>query len=203
MDHVSRRISRIGIYVSKAVADLVTNHSIEGATIIMACSIPVLSPLIDLIFKHNPFRSSSPRQDRYYDKYHLQPRSRQQGTDATPRRKPRTMTELEMELGETGLGDANSSQDSIMPKRSDDLGGSSIATAEARHSRNFSRLTRTRSTDSSSPALPQLPPMSQGQIVRTDEVRVSYGAPGELSLPAAARTMRSWSPEQRPMKDKS
>jgi hypothetical protein len=160
----------------------------------MACTIPVLSPLIDLIFRHNPFRSSSPQQERYYEKYHLQPRSVQHGTDATLRRKLRTMSEIEMELGDTRLGDVNSSQDSIVPKLSDDVGGSSIATVEARHNRTTSRLTRTgstRSTGSRAPTLPRHPAMPQRQIVRTDEVRVSYGAPGELSFPATAMTTRS------------
>jgi hypothetical protein len=160
----------------------------------MACTIPVLSPLIDLIFRHNPFRSSSPQQQRYYEKYNLQPRSGQPGTEATLRRKLRTMSEIEMELGDTRLGDVNSSQDSIVPKLSDDVGGSSIATVEARHSRATSRLTRTgstRSTGSRAPTLPRQPAMPQGQIVRTDEVRVSYGAPGELSFPATAMTTRS------------
>lgn len=46
-------------------------HSIEGSTIIVACSIPILQPLMDLIMRRNPFSSnkSTKRTPRYFEDY--------------------------------------------------------------------------------------------------------------------------------------
>ncbi|KEZ43285.1 hypothetical protein SAPIO_CDS4726 [Scedosporium apiospermum] len=52
-------------------ADLVIWTVIEGSTIIVACSIPILQPLMDLIMRRNPFSSnkSTKRTPRYFEDY--------------------------------------------------------------------------------------------------------------------------------------
>lgn len=45
------------------------NHSIEGCTIIVACCIPVLQPLVDLIFGRRTFGSSNGYNSNGYKQY--------------------------------------------------------------------------------------------------------------------------------------
>jgi hypothetical protein len=131
---------------------------IEGSTLIMACSIPVLSPLMGLIFKgKNPFRSSSRGEKRYYEE---NPQRRRTLEASTPRPLPPTPNAIDIDIEETMIG-SDDSQEAIVPaskEQAEDSDGSSV--------RNFSR--------------PRGMPTDRG-ILRTDEVKVSYDSDRTLN----------------------
>ncbi|KAK7229256.1 hypothetical protein V2G26_001426 [Clonostachys chloroleuca] len=132
-------------------SDLVIWTVIEGSTIIMACTIPVLSPLMDMIFGHNPF-SSSRRKTSSYEAYKMQPRSGLGTTDTRGRQsKPPTQYDLE----KTAFDDRDGSQEIIISGRSNEPSSSDRYPLQ-----NFSRPSGS------------TPP--EGHIMRTDEIEVSY-----------------------------
>ncbi|KAK7421207.1 hypothetical protein QQX98_002337 [Neonectria punicea] len=68
----STRIPSLGSAdFSYDTADLVIWTVIEGSTIIIACSIPILQPLLEMVLRRNPFSSNkgSSKQPQYYEDY--------------------------------------------------------------------------------------------------------------------------------------
>lgn len=129
--------------------DLAIWTVIEGSTLIMACTIPVLSPLMELIFKRrNPFRSSTRGDKRYYEE---NPQQRRTLEASAPRGQPPTPNPIDIDMEETMIGSDDSQEAIVPPKDSNDSDSSST--------RNFSR--------------PRAAPPERG-ILRTDEVKVSY-----------------------------
>lgn len=168
------------------------SHSVEGATIIIACTIPVLGPLTEFLpsRKINPFRRDALRR--------LRNRGSGGSSGSDPCTKSGKKGVTDMDLEETIVGD-NSSQDGFVPKGSQD-GYSPKASddpcanqgcpggckqnecgtrTEVRYSANMSP------TNDSSPP----PPLPQpNHIIRTSEVHVSYtSAPFEVAWPPKAQ----------------
>lgn len=137
--------------------DLTMWTVIEGSTLIMACTIPVLSPLMELIFKRrNPFRSSTRGHKHYYEENPQQRRT----LEASGRRpQAPTPNPIDLEMDGTVV-ESDASEEAIIPthKNQDDSDDSSV--------RNFSRPGRV--------------PTDRG-ILRTDEVKVSYDSDRTLN----------------------
>ncbi|KAJ9143879.1 Integral membrane protein [Pleurostoma richardsiae] len=136
-------------------SDLVIWTVIEGSTIIIACSIPILQPLLEIILRRNPFSSNkdSKKSPRYYEDYTSQSKSRGGGIELG-QRKPKS--KIRDDLGLTIVDD--DSQENILTPQPEKSSDSFVASG-----------TGVRRT--SHPA--------EGQIVRTDVVTVSYEAPGQ------------------------
>lgn len=133
--------------------------SVEGCSIIIACTIPVLSPLMEMIFKgHNPFHSTSRGQQYYGDM------SDQHRTDlesgSTPRRPRRTFDDLD----DTIVGGSDS-QGLMRGKASKEM-----------------MITDTDSNGSSrSVSRPEVIRPPPNGILRTDEVTLTFDSDGSRS----------------------
>lgn len=137
--------------------DLAIWTVIEGSTLIMACTIPVLSPLMELIFKRrNPFRSSTRGEKRYYEE-NPQYRRTLEASARSPQ--PPTPNPIDVEIEETMIG-SDASQEAIIAAKMDQDDSDSSST------RNFSR--------------PRAVPTDRG-ILRTDEVKVSFDSDRTLN----------------------
>ncbi|KAL2106172.1 hypothetical protein VUR80DRAFT_7105 [Thermomyces stellatus] len=92
-------------------SDLVVWTVIEGSTIIIASSIPILQPLLEKILRHNPFASSgksSKPNGRYYEDY----TDARSGYELGDRK---TRTKLKGDLGLTIIADGGSEDGILNP----------------------------------------------------------------------------------------
>ncbi|KAK0385545.1 hypothetical protein NLU13_6724 [Sarocladium strictum] len=161
-------------------SDLINWTIIEGSTIIIAATIPILSPLMDKIFRgRNPFSSSRKtdsahkrRQQYYGERSATGPKS---GTlpslDSAKPRRPLDPLDPGMELQETIII-LNSSEEALSPRREkqfDDLESQESTTP----------VTRGRASTEKSPvevvgeALQKSTSQNGGRILRTNEVTVT------------------------------
>ncbi|KAK2037188.1 integral membrane protein [Colletotrichum somersetense] len=129
-------------------SDLVIWTVVEGSTIIIASSIPILQPLVEVVMRRNPF--SSARRSNIKNKYYKYDDSRSNGRTGgielgqqKPRVKPKD------ELGLTTFADDNS-QENILTVDNSTPSQTTVSTIQ----------------QSSIP--------TDGKIVRTDVVMVSY-----------------------------
>ncbi|KAG7053147.1 integral membrane protein [Colletotrichum scovillei] len=151
--------------------DLVVWTVIEGSTIIIASSIPVLHPLLELILKRNPF--SSARASRPTAK------SSDNNTGSAPSnyRPSRVYGNYEYELG----------QRKARPKPRDDLG---FTIVEGNSQENIvSGEGRSRAQTATSIGSQYSQP-DDGRIVRTDVVTVSYDEKGRAGGTSASKRWR-------------
>ncbi|KAG7062682.1 integral membrane protein [Colletotrichum scovillei] len=138
---------------------------VEGSTIIIASSIPVMQPLLELILRRNPFSSAkdSKQTPQYYEDYssHSKSRSRGGGNIELGQRKPKVKPKDD--LGLTIVeGD---SQENILTPTTDsnqDISASSEAP----------NLTSAQSDANQRPA--------DGKIIRTDFVSITYEQQGPI-----------------------
>ncbi|EXF73516.1 integral membrane protein [Colletotrichum fioriniae PJ7] len=151
--------------------DLVVWTVIEGSTIIIASSIPVLHPLLELILKRNPF--SSARASRPTAK------SSDNNTGSAPSnyRPSRVYGNYEYELG----------QRKVKPKPKDDLGftiieGDSQENIMSTGGRSRAQTATSIGSQTSQP--------EDGRIVRTDVVTVSYDEKGRAGETSASKRWR-------------
>ncbi|EXF74539.1 integral membrane protein [Colletotrichum fioriniae PJ7] len=83
-------------------SDLVIWTVVEGSTIIIASSIPVMQPLLELILRRNPFSSAkdSKQTPKYYEDYSSQSKSRSRGGGGIElgQRKPKVKPKDELGL---------------------------------------------------------------------------------------------------------
>ncbi|KAK0370408.1 integral membrane protein [Colletotrichum limetticola] len=151
--------------------DLVVWTVIEGSTIIIASSIPVLHPLLKLILKRNPF--SSARASRPTAK------SSDNNTGSAPSnyRPSRVYGNYEYELG----------QRKAKPKPRDDL-GFTIVEGESQENIVFGEG-RSRAQTATSIGSHSSQP-EDGRIVRTDVVTVSYDENGRAGETSASKRWR-------------
>ncbi|KAK1486321.1 uncharacterized protein CCOS01_12464 [Colletotrichum costaricense] len=151
--------------------DLVVWTVIEGSTIIIASSIPVLHPLLELILKRNPF--SSARASRPTAK------SSDNNTGSAPSnyRPSRVYGNYEYELG----------QRKAKPKPRDDL-GFTIVEGESQENIVFGEG-RSRAQTATSIGSHSSQP-EDGRIVRTDVVTVSYDENGRAGETSASKRWR-------------
>ncbi|KAI3530439.1 integral membrane protein [Colletotrichum filicis] len=151
--------------------DLVVWTVIEGSTIIIASSIPVLHPLLELILKRNPF--SSARASRPTAK------SSDNNTGSAPSnyRPSRVYGNYEYELG----------QRKAKPKPRDDL-GFTIVEGESQENIVFGE-SRSRAQTATSIGSQSSKP-EDGRIVRTDVVTVSYDENGRAGETSASKRWR-------------
>ncbi|UQC78909.1 uncharacterized protein CLUP02_04388 [Colletotrichum lupini] len=151
--------------------DLVVWTVIEGSTIIIASSIPVLHPLLELILKRNPF--SSARASRPTAK------SSDNNTGSAPSnyRPSRVYGNYEYELG----------QRKAKPKPRDDL-GFTIVEGESQENIVFGEG-RSRAQTATSIGSQSSKP-EDGRIVRTDVVTVSYDENGRAGETSASKRWR-------------
>lgn len=141
------------------------HDSVEGSTIIIASSIPVMQPLLELILRRNPFSSAkdSKQTPQYYEDYssHSKSRSRGGGNIELGQRKPKVKPKDD--LGLTIVeGD---SQENILTPTTDsnqDISASSEAP----------NLTSAQSDANQRPA--------DGKIIRTDFVSITYEQQGPI-----------------------
>ncbi|KAI6780517.1 uncharacterized protein J7T54_000157 [Emericellopsis cladophorae] len=147
-------------------SDLIIWTIIEGTTIIIACTIPVLSPLMEWIFHRNPFRTSVRRTTR--DGYFKSNPSKRRDLDASAA--CRTYTSVHSQ----GVGDPTVDSDSLelVPRIRKRDGSTLSATGDVEAGdigsmRNFSRPAK------------GIASMDKG-IMRTDEVEVSYDSQSTL-----------------------
>ncbi|KAK1545901.1 integral membrane protein [Colletotrichum paranaense] len=151
--------------------DLVVWTVIEGSTIIIASSIPVLHPLLELILKRNPF--SSARASRPTAK------SSDNNTGSAPSnyRPSRVYGNYEYELG----------QRKAKPKPRDDL-GFTIVEGESQENIVFGEGRSRAQTATSIGSQCSQP--EEGRIVRTDVVTVSYNENGRAGETSASKRWR-------------
>ncbi|KAK1704369.1 integral membrane protein [Colletotrichum lupini] len=151
--------------------DLVVWTVIEGSTIIIASSIPVLHPLLELILKRNPF--SSARASRPTAK------SSDNNTGSAPSnyRPSHVYGNYEYELG----------QRKAKPKPRDDL-GFTIVEGESQENIVFGEG-RSRAQTATSIGSQSSKP-EDGRIVRTDVVTVSYDENGRAGETSASKRWR-------------
>ncbi|KXH61558.1 integral membrane protein [Colletotrichum nymphaeae SA-01] len=153
------------IALSYDTSDLVIWTVVEGSTIIIASSIPVMQPLLELILRRNPFSSAkdSKQTPQYYEDYssHSKSRSRGGGGIELGQRKPKVKPKDD--LGLTIVeGD---SQENILTPTTDsnqDISASSEAPT----------LTSAQSDANQSPA--------DGKIIQTDFVSITYEQQGPI-----------------------
>lgn len=146
-------------------------YRIEGSTIIIASSIPVLHPLLELILRRNPF--SSARASRPTAK------SSDNNTGSAPSnyRPSRVYGNYEYELG----------QRKAKPKPKDDLGftiieGDSQENIMSTGGRSRAQTATSIGSQTSQP--------EDGRIVRTDVVTVSYDEKGRAGETSASKRWR-------------
>ncbi|KXH49458.1 integral membrane protein [Colletotrichum simmondsii] len=151
--------------------DLVVWTVIEGSTIIIASSIPVLHPLLELILKRNPF--SSARASRPTAKSS----DNNSGSAPSNYRPSRVYGNYEYELG----------QRKARPKPRDDLG---FTIVEGDSQENIvSGKGRSRAQTATSIGSQYSQP-DDGRIVRTDVVTVSYDDKGQAVETSASKRWR-------------
>ncbi|KAK7948088.1 uncharacterized protein PG986_008974 [Apiospora aurea] len=166
----STRIPSLGSSdFSYETSDLVIWTVIEGSTIIIASSIPVMQPLAEVVFGRSIFGSSSSRARRYYD---AEAGGKHGGGGSDSSSQPGLVTigqkssrpkkshndELEMTVGGGGTGFSSSEDDILNPRH---LGSTDAPTAVA-------------VDDSDAPRL-------SDAIVKTRVVTVTYGEDGSAS----------------------
>ncbi|KAK1505117.1 integral membrane protein [Colletotrichum abscissum] len=158
-------------------SDLVIWTVVEGSTIIIASSIPVMQPLLELILRRNPFSSAkgSKQTPQYYEDYGSQSKSKSRGGGGgieLGQRKPKIKPKDE--LGLTIVeGD---SQENILTPATDSNQGISA-------SLNAPTLTSRQSDSSQRP--------SDGKIIRTDFVSVTYEEQGPVRDVSASSRWRA------------
>ncbi|KAF9871286.1 hypothetical protein CkaCkLH20_11207 [Colletotrichum karsti] len=97
-------------------SDLVVWTVIEGSTIIIASSIPVMQPLLELILRRNPFSSGKGTKPtpQYYENYGSQSKSKSRGgTIELGQRKPKSKPKDD--LGFTIIDDGDSQENIFKP----------------------------------------------------------------------------------------
>ncbi|KAJ0322252.1 hypothetical protein COL5a_008861 [Colletotrichum fioriniae] len=152
-------------YISTALSTIAVTYddTVEGSTIIIASSIPVMQPLLELILRRNPFSSAkdSKQTPQYYEDYssHSKSRSRGGGGIELGQRKPKVKPKDE--LGLTIVeGD---SQENILTPTSD-TNQDMFASSEA------PTLISVQNDANQRPA--------DGKIMRTDLVSITYEEQG-------------------------
>lgn len=163
-----------------------TQSRIEGSTIIIACSIPILQPLLEKVLRRNPFASSNKRSKpvgRYYEDYTDTPSGYQLGS-----RKARSRPKDD--LGLTIVADGGSEEEILGP------GGAGYPqqhqTAYAVADGQFARDGQTQ-RGQQIPAAARASNVIAGKIVKTDTVTVTYdeeAQTGGFSPPRNAPHMR-------------
>ncbi|KAL0780804.1 hypothetical protein CaCOL14_002139 [Colletotrichum acutatum] len=145
-------------------SDLVIWTVVEGSTIIIASSIPVMQPLLELILRRNPFSSAkgSKQTPQYYDDYGSQSKSKSRGGGGIELGQRKPKVKPKDELGLTIVeGD---SQENILTPTTNDQGMSASSAAPT--------LTSRQSDSSQRPF--------DGKIIRTDFVSVTYEEQGPV-----------------------
>ncbi|KAK1705051.1 integral membrane protein [Colletotrichum lupini] len=157
-------------------SDLVIWTVVEGSTIIIASSIPVMQPLLELILRRNPFSSAkgSKQTPQYYEDYGSQSKSKSRGGGGIELGQRKPKIKPKDELGLTIVeGD---SQENILTPATDSNQGISA-------SLNAPTLTSRQSDSSQRP--------SDGKIIRTDFVSVTYEEQGPVRDISASSRWRA------------
>ncbi|KAK1498228.1 integral membrane protein [Colletotrichum tamarilloi] len=157
-------------------SDLVIWTVVEGSTIIIASSIPVMQPLLELILRRNPFSSSkgSKQTPQYYEDYGSQSKSKSRGGGGIELGQRKPKVKPKDELGLTIVeGD---SQENILTPANDSNQGISASS-------NAPTLTSRQSDSSQRP--------SDGKIIRTDFVSVTYEEQGPVRDISASSRWRA------------
>lgn len=147
---------------------LITPPSVEGSTIIIACCIPVLQPLVDLIFGRRALSGSSG-----YKKYGNSSSNQQYRSDIEMHKgashgRSGNQSHVSTKNTVTSIVDRTEvdSQESILR----DEGANGVPSSKSgrpQHHRNYSHSQATAGRK-------QLEPQNPSQIVRTDVVTVTY-----------------------------
>ncbi|KAJ0335816.1 hypothetical protein COL154_013649 [Colletotrichum chrysophilum] len=148
--------------------------SVEGSTIIIASSIPVMQPLLELILRRNPFSSGkgSKQTPQYYEHYGSQSKSKSRGGGIElGQRKPKSKPKDDLGLT---IIESDDSQENILSPTT----GSNNQT-----STSSGAPTLTNNSDSSRHA-------ADGKIVRTDCVSISYEERGRTQETSASSRWR-------------
>ncbi|KAK2730268.1 integral membrane protein [Colletotrichum kahawae] len=156
-------------------SDLVIWAVVEGSTIIIASSIPVMQPLLELILRRNPFSSGkgSKQTPQYYEHYGSQSKSKSRsGGIELGQRKPKS-------------------------KPKDDLGLTIIESDDSQEN-ILSPTTGSNNQTSTSSGVPTLTASSDfgqhaadGKIIRTDCVSISYEERGHTQETSASSRWRA------------
>ncbi|KAE9577985.1 hypothetical protein CGCF415_v009686 [Colletotrichum fructicola] len=156
-------------------SDLVIWTVVEGSTIIIASSIPVMQPLLELILRRNPFSSGkgSKQTLQYYEHYGSQSKSKSRGGGIElGQRKPKSKPKDDLGLT---IIESDDSQENILSPTT----GSNNQT-----STSSGAPTLTNNSDSSRHA-------ADGKIVRTDCVSISYEERGHTQETSASSRWRA------------
>lgn len=160
-------------------------YSIEGSTIIIACSIPILQPLLEKILHRNPFASSgkpSKPSGRYYEEYS----DARSGYELGERKAPKKPKD---DLGLTIIPDGSSEEGILSP-------------ADGYQQQQQTAYVVGVADDRSAGDGQMRPPSARGQdvaaekggkgmtgkIMRTDTVTVSYDEEAQTGSRRARRT---------------
>lgn len=167
------------------VPDL-TQSRIEGSTIIIACSIPILQPLLEKVLHRNPFASSNKRSKpvgRYYEDYTDTPSGYQLGSRVA-RSRPKD------DLGLTIVADGGSEEEILGP------GGGYPQQHQNAYAVADGQFARDGQTQRGQQAAAggKGPKVVAGKIMKTDTVTVTYDEEaqtgGGFSPPRNAPHMR-------------
>ncbi|KAF0331707.1 integral membrane protein [Colletotrichum asianum] len=156
-------------------SDLVIWTVVEGSTIIIASSIPVMQPLLEIILRRNPFSSGkgSKQTPQYYEHYGSQSKSKSRGGGIElGQRKPKSKPKDDLGLT---IIESDDSQENILSPTT----GSNNQT-----STSSGVPTLTNNSDSSQHA-------ADGKIVRTDCVSISYEERGHTQETSASSRWRA------------
>ncbi|KAI8179305.1 hypothetical protein KHU50_003050 [Colletotrichum sp. SAR 10_65] len=154
---------------------LMNPGSVEGSTIIIASSIPVMQPLLELILRRNPFSSGkgSKQTPQYYEHYGSQSKSKSRGGGIElGQRKPKSKPKDDLGLT---IIESDDSQENILSPTT----GSNNQT-----STSSGAPTLTNNSDSSQHA-------ADGKIIRTDCVSISYEERGHTQETSASSRWRA------------
>ncbi|KAH9233418.1 hypothetical protein K456DRAFT_1725476 [Colletotrichum gloeosporioides 23] len=156
-------------------SDLVIWTVVEGSTIIIASSIPVMQPLLELIPRRNPFSSGkgSKQTPQHYEHYGSQSKSKSRGGGIElGQRKPKSKPKDDLGLT---IIESDDSQENILSPTT----GSNNQT-----STSSGVPTLTNNSDSSQHA-------ADGKIIRTDCVSISYEERGHTQETSASSRWRA------------
>ncbi|KAI8298148.1 hypothetical protein K4K59_002972 [Colletotrichum sp. SAR11_240] len=154
---------------------LMNPGSVEGSTIIIASSIPVMQPLLELILRRNPFSSGkgSKQTPQYYEHYGSQSKSKSRGGGIElGQRKPKSKPKDD--LGLTVIESDDSQENILSPTTGSN---NQISTSSG-------VPTLTNNSDSSQHA-------ADGKIIRTDCVSISYEERGHTQETSASSRWRA------------